>query len=269
MTIYIESFLIQNILINFCLLRLVLLICKPTSSFFRLCLASILGASFSVISSTCLKNYMLINLLKLVAAISMITIAFKQTKKQFVFNFILLFALTNAFAGAIISFSSNTYITHLGIITASKINLEIVTSSIIILTYIFELIAKHLKFKFKLNNFIYKTTLIKNGNKITINSFLDTGNLLNYNGNPVIIIDLNTFLKLNKINLIEFYLNKTEEIKLNTVTGSRNLKLFKLDCIIIHHGKFNKKYDNQYIAVNTDNCFKNTNYKALLSPILM
>lgn len=266
MTIYIEEFLFQNILINFCLLRLVFLTCKPQSNTFKLVAASIVGAAFSVVAGVCLKNLVIINLFKIFSAVLMALIAFKQTKKQFVFNLILLFAFTHAFGGIITNFSSSAYITNFGVVISSKIKLETVCAVCVGLTYLFEMVFKHIKFKIKSGHFIYKTTLIKNNRKLTINAFLDTGNLLTLNGKPVIILDLKTYLKLNKVSLIDFYLKPSQQIALNSVAGTTNLKVFEIDKIIVNTGKKAKQIIAPLIAVNCDGCFEKTNYKALLSP---
>ena len=205
MTIYIESFLIQNILINFCLIKLVEVTLKPNTTFFKMLFASIIGAIFSVISAVTIYNNLLLNLTKLFCSLSIVGIAFKQSKKQFIFSLILLYLYTYALGGIITSFASNTYLTSFGAIMTSKYSLEAITLSIIIFTYMFKLVTNHLKFKIKSNGLHYNLTLTLNNKSIKINAFLDTGNHLNYNGEPVIIVDLNSYLKLAKINIIEFY----------------------------------------------------------------
>ena len=102
-----------------------------------------------------------------------------------------------------------------------------------------------------------------------MNAYLDTGNFLNHNGQPVLILDLDAYLKLTKINIISFYTTKTEEIKTGTVNGHNNLKIFRIDKMEIKNGKSKTELKNQIIAINTTNCFKNTNYQALLSPLFL
>ncbi len=269
MTIYIESFIIQNILINFCLLRLTYLTIKQKTSFFKMLLASIIGASFSVIAAVFLKDIVIMNIIKFLSAFLMILIAFKQTKKQFIFSYIMLFIFTYAMGGAITSLSGASYQTSFGVIISSKISLEAVSLFVIILTYIFELAVKHIKFKLKLNNLIYPITLCLNNNKIRINGFLDTGNLLKYNGEPVVIIDLSAYLKLTHENYINFLIKKSETATLNTVNGKNQIKIFKLDYIEIKINNKKKIIKDQYVAVNAGNSFKNTNYQALLTPGLI
>ena len=269
MTIYIEYFLLQNIIINFCLLRLTYLTTKCQTNTFRLILSSLLGSVFSVVAVQFLNKITLMNIIKLLCSYIMLRTAFKQTKKHLIFNYILLFLYTYALGGLITSISSTTYYTSFGIVTSSSINLWAVCSLIIAFTYIFELVVKHIKFKVKTNNLIYKLTLEKDNQKLTINAYLDTGNLLNHEGKPVIIVDLNSYLKLTNTNLAHFLTNKTDEIKTHTVTGCNNLKLFTVDRLTITKDNSKIELKNQYIAVSLTSNFKTTNYQALLTPLIL
>ena len=231
MEIYIEKFLIQNILINLCLLRLVELTTKTQTSFFKLILSSIIGSVFSVFIIGYINKKIIINICKFLCGSSMIGIAFKQNIKQFIYNFLLLFIYTFAMNGAITSLSSCTYYTSFGYITSTKLDLQTISLIIIIITYLTQLIAKHIKYKLKTNNYIYKISLTKNRKTIILNAYLDSGNLMQIKNNPVIILDLNSYLQLTKTSLIDFYLSKTESINTNTVTGGNNLKIFTVDKI--------------------------------------
>ena len=265
MTIYIEYFLIQNILINFCLLRLVFLTTKNSTTFFKLIITSIVGSIFSVISAVFLTNQVIINLLKVVCSLIMILIPFKQTRKQFMFNYILLFLYTFAFSGAITSLSSNMFLTSFGAIISSKFNLETITLFIIVLTYIFEQISTHLKHNFKSNKYMFESSLYLKNKQVKINAFLDTGNLLEHNGKPVIILDFNTYLNLTNNDLKRFFTAST--INTNTINGTNSLKLFEIDKVEITQGKNKKEIIKPLIAVST-NKFSNNKYQALLSPLL-
>lgn len=268
MTIYIENFLIQNIIINFCLLRLVMLTLKPQYTNLRLIISSIVGASFSVLSAVVLTNNTIINILKILCSLSMLKIAFKQTSKETCISLILLFSFTYAFGGAIMSISSSTYTTNFGIITSSNFNLEAICLIIIVLTFILEKITNNLKNRLKTNNYIYQITLQQNNNRLSINAFLDTGNLLNLDGKPVLILDIDSYLKLTKTTLLDFYLKPNKTIQTHTVAGSENMKLFTIDCVKIKTKNKTVTIKNQLIAVNTHANFK-TNYKALLSPLML
>lgn len=269
MEIYIESFVLQNILINLCLLRLVYLTTKSRTSFFKLLSASIIGVIPSVLVCLFITNSVLINLAKLTTSLIMIILAFKQSKKQFLFNYILLFLYTYAFGGIIISLSSTTYQTSFGMITTSKFSLELICFILIITTYVFELVVKHINLKIKTNNLIYHLTLTQAEKSICVNAYLDTGNFLNYNGQPVLILDLDSYLELTNSNLINFYTSNFNEIQTKTINGNKKIKICTIDKIEFKNKNKKIIIKNQIIAINSNSCFKNSNYQALISPLFL
>lgn len=267
MKIYIETFLLQNILINLCLLKIVQTTTKYHSTFFKLLLASILGSVFSVLASVFILNALILNIIKFVCAIVMLKSAFKLNLKQFLTSFILLFVFTYAFGGAVMSLSSSVYTTSFGVVCKSELSLTGICFIILIITYLFDLVARSIKNHAKTNNYIFNIQLELNNSKIRLNAYLDSGNLLEYNNQPVMIIDKNVYYKLVKNDFIKLGLT-SNTISTNTITGSNKLQLIKVDKIII----FAKKkivIENQYIAKNSTNAFKNANYQALLSPLML
>ena len=269
MEIYIEIFIFQNILINMCLLKLVYLTTKSITCFFKLLLASLIGTIPSIICQTLISNVWLLNLTKISTALIMISLAFKQSKKQFLFNFILMFIYTYTFGGLIISLNSNTYFTEFGVVTASKYSLEAICVIFLIFTYIFEKVAKQIKLKIQTGNLIFPTKVTLNNRSIKINSYLDTGNFLNHDGQPVLLLDLQSYLRLTKTNLIEFLSKKSQSIETKTVSGNNQLKLFKVEKIEIKTNKKTLLFNDVFIAINATNCFKNANYQALISPLFL
>lgn len=269
MEIYVEIFLLENILINFCLLKLIHLTTKSKTNILKLFFASFTGATASIFIIYFIANNLILNLFKFITAGAMITICFNQSKKQFATNLILLFLYTYALGGLITNLSSTTQLTPSGFISTSKFNLEIVCLIILLATYIFNLVCRHLTLNIKTNNLIYNLTLTQNNNSIKINAYLDTGNFLNHNGQPVLLLDIKAFLKLTKTNLIDFYLTNTEQISAGTIAGTNSLKIFKIDKIKIQNKKTTTEFKNTLIAINTNSSFKNKNYQALLSPLFL
>lgn len=269
MEIYVEIFLLENLLINFCLLKLIHSTTKSQTSFLKLFLSSFFGATISVFVIYFLSSNLILNIAKFITATLMILIGFKQSKKQFTINTILLFLFTYTLGGLIINLNSKTYITPFNFILTSNYSLEIICLIIIIATYIFDLICRHLKLNIKTNNLIYNLILTQNENTIKINAYLDTGNFLNHNGQPVLLLDISAFLKLTNQNLIDFYLTKTEQLSAGTITGTNNLKIFKIDKIKIQNKNTNIELKNPTIAINTTSSFKHKNYQALLSPLFL
>lgn len=269
MTIYIESFLIQNTLINLCLLRLITISIRPRTNIIRCAIAAVFGAVISAVASNVINQHLCINIIKLLCGIAMIIIAFNASVKQTTLCLILLFVFTYTFGGLIMNFASIYYTTEYGIIYSSSISIELIAGIIIAGTYIYEKIVKMLKLKFKINDLIYRITLISNTKKLHLNAYLDTGNFLNINGEPILIIDVNTYLKLSGKTLIDFYLEGGETISAGTVSGQSDLKLIKIDKLLLRTGQNIKTFTNPYIAINACQIFKGTNYQALLTPLFL
>ena len=154
-------------------------------------------------------------------------------------------------------------------VTSSNFSLELICILILIFTYIFELVVKHLKLKIATNNLIYNLTLTQANKSIKINAYLDTGNFINHNGQPVLILDIHAYLKLTNTNLISFYTSKFDEISTHTINGTKNIKISTIDKIEIENKSKHIILKNQLVAINTTNCFKTTNYQALISPLFL
>lgn len=268
MEIYIEDFIIQNTLINWCLLRLTQITTKSKTDCFKLLLASIIGSGFSVLAASVFTNLVIINALKFVCAVAMLCLAFRQNFKQFVTNFILLFDYTFALCGLVSSLSTNIYTTNMGLLCVNKLNLWGILGLALVSSYIFEMVARHIKLKIKLNNLVYSITLKSSTKAIKINAFLDTGNMLTINGQPVLILDLTSYLKLTNLSYVQFVLKppQCQNLALETVAGACQLKLFTLDKLSIDMHGTTKVISNPIVAVNNGDKFKATNYQALLSP---
>lgn len=267
MTIYLEEFIIQNILINICLLRMVHLTTKSKTCFYKLLFSSFIGTASSIFISIFLHSQAIINISKLLTSILMICTAFQFNKKEFLFNYALLFIYTHAFAGFVINLNSTTYQTQYGILTISKFSLESICLIVIILSYLLEIVIKHLYLRIKTNGLIFNLKLTNKNKSIHINAYLDTGNFLNINGKPVLILDLNTFLNLINSDLIKFHTKDFNLIETKTINGTKKIKTFTIDKLEIKNKKI--IYKNPIVAINDNNCFKNCNYKALISPLFL
>lgn len=266
--IYIESFIIQNLLINFCLLRLVQLTIKPKTNFLKMFFASLIYTITSTILIAFNLNAIVQNILKIICLFACLVVAFKQSAKQHFFSFALINIYNFSFIGATMLLSQKFNFLNFGLMGRSNISLETFTIFAIVLTYLFENVVNKIKFKIKNGNLVYPITLHFKQNKITINAFLDSGNLLCYNHQPVVVVDLESYLKLTNQDIVNFYLTKqlTENIKLSTVAGNNSLKIVEIDKIEIKLNNKIKVIDSKYIAINNLGGFKNSNYQALITP---
>lgn len=269
MIVYVEFVLIQTIIINFCLLKLVKITTKNQSTLFRIFLASCFGAMCHIVAIRLLSNKIVLNLIEFCAICVMLKICFKINVKQHVYSLILMYIFSFSLSGFATAMNSRTYYTTFGTVTTAKFNVDAICLLIILATYIYELVLNHIKTRISTSSLIYNIKLMHKNKHIKTQAFLDTGNCLNFNGSPVIVLDLFSFLKLYNYDLINFFKQNTEVLSTSTVNGTSNLKIFKIDKIEIYHKNKKIKHFNQYVAVNTNDCFKNSNYKALISPMFI
>ena len=269
MTLYVEYFLIQTCIINFCILKLIKTTTKHSSSFFKFVIASFIGSLIHTISIQILQNKLVLNVLEFMSVIVMLKISFKTNIKSFIYDLILTYIFSFSLYGFSLTLNSQTYYTSFGTVTTCKFGVDSICLIIIIGSYIYDLVLKHIKLKINNNSLIYSIKLTHAMRNVTTQAFLDTGNCLNFNGNPVVVLDLNTFLDLYNSDLISFLSSKSDTISTSTVNSQNSLKLFKIDKIEIKNKNQTLTHLNQYVAVNCSNCFKNSEYKALISPSLI
>ena len=269
MIVYVEFVLLQTIIINFCLLKLVKITTKNQSTFFKIFLASCFGALCHLIAIRLISNKIVLNLIEFIATCVMLKICFKINFKQHIYSLILMYIFSFSLSGFAIAINSRTYYTTFGTVTTTKFNIDAICLLIILATYIYELVLNHIKTRISTSSLIYNIKLTHKNKHIKIQAFLDTGNCLNFNGNPVIVLDLFSFLKLYNYDLINFLKQNANVLSTSTVNGTSNLKIFKIDKIEIYNKNKTIKHFDQYVAVNTNDCFKNNNYKALISPMFI
>lgn len=270
MEIYIEDFILQNSLINLCLLKLTQLTTKNKTSFFKLILASIIGTGFNVICAGLVTNAVIINILKVICAVVMLKICFKINLKQLLSNLLLLFAYTLSLCGLVISLCGGNNLTSGGVVFANNVHLWQVLAVCLIGSYLLSFTARHIKLKLNLSNLIYSVKLKKDGNTLSLHAFLDTGNMLSIDGQPVLVLDLNSYLQLTKQTYIDYLLksNSNQSINLQTVSGSNQVKLYHIDEMQIKINHKTKTINSAMIAVSSQK-FSSGNYQALLSPAFL
>lgn len=269
MIVYVEFVLLQTIIINFCLLKLVKITTKNQSTFFKIFLASCFGALCHLVAIRLLSNKIALNLIEFIATCVMLKICFKINVKQHIYSLILMYIFSFSLSGFAIAINSRTYYTTFGTVTTTKFNIDAICLLIILATYIYELVLNHIKTRISTSSLIYNIKLTHKNKHLKTQAFLDTGNCLNFNGNPVIVLDLFSFLKLYNYDLINFFKQNADVLSTSTVNGTSNLKIFKIDKIEIYNKNKTIKHFDQYVAVNTNDCFKNNNYKALISPMFI
>lgn len=236
MKIYIEPLLLTNFVIDFCIMLVISKLVFSQISLKRIIFSASFGSVATLIYPFC-SNYILINVLKILTAIIMIQILHPNSRKQLFLSTITMFCLSYVIGGAILSnFGS---FTNNGYTIKGPLNIWIIFSIVIISTFIIYKIINWLKSKIITNSNIYTAKLKFNGNSICIKSFIDSGNALYDNNQPVNLINFDTFSKLTNINLEQylnnqFSLNDAHYISANTIAGSKKILVFTIDELTIN-----------------------------------
>ena len=261
MKIYIEQILITNFIIDFCILLMVNKIIYSKLNFKYLILSSLFGSVASLIYPFC-SNPILINALKIITAIIMLQILHIPQRQLIKATFTML-CLSYILGGALLSTFGKMVN---GGYALTNVNIIYVVIIALIFSFIIHKLVEWLKQKIITNSNILDTTLILNNTKLTIKSFIDSGNTLYDNNTPVSLVNFETFYRLTNISL-EDYINNNFSSLINphfisakTVAGTKKILVFTINELHIT----NKIYKNVSIgvAINFDN---NKEYKAILN----
>ncbi len=261
MTIYIEQVLITNFIIDYCILMIISKCIYSKPNFKRIALSSIFGSVASLVVPYC-SHFILSNALKILTSIIMLQII-NLHKKQLVSGTLLMLVISYVMGGALLS---NFGVPTNGGYALTNINLIYVFAICIIFTFLISKLIPWLKSKITTNSNIHDITLINNNISVSIKSFIDSGNALHDNNEPVSLINFDTFNQLTNISLSQYLnnqfdtLNNPHFINASTIAGNRKILVFTINALHIK----NKIYNNVKLGVALK--FDNTKeYKAILN----
>ena len=195
MTIYIDVVLIENLIMNYIILLATGLILKIEINHIRLILASLLGASYSIVAYTGAIEVYSSFILKIILSILIVYIAFNPQNTKKMWKELLLFYLTSfVFGGAAFAL---IYIVKpqdilmknglfLGTYPLKTVMLGAIVAFTIILTA-FTIVKK----KITKQDMFCEIEIELNEEKIRINTMIDTGNMLKepITNTPVVVVE--------------------------------------------------------------------------------
>lgn len=200
MTVYIEYVLIDNIVIDYIILKFIELTLHNKIRKINKLLVCALGGTFALIMPLFIHLKMISFLYKF--AISLILVfSIKKYKnfKNFLTYYLLFFAYTFFIGGVCLGVIEILNIDY----TMSSVvmyNLEFPMGLLLLITLIvlklFMMVIKYARNKIKESNYIYNCKIIDKGKEVEVNGFLDTGNKIYYQNNAVSIITIDVFLRL-------------------------------------------------------------------------
>lgn len=279
MDIYIEYVIIDNFIIDFCI---ILAVCKTLGLKvfkFRICLASAVGTGLAL-ALPLFKMPDIAGLgVKIFLSIIMVVITSRyKSKKQFLFALLLFYTYTFVMGGACFGllylYCGNV---SLGISFnySSAVPVGLVVLVILGYIYLINLLVRFFKKRKDIINFLYDIDIYYKENKVKITGFMDSGNRLYYKENnlPAIIINLKTALKLVKSEEVEFFLGLNKNFKYITFStvNDKNKKMPVIisDKIDIFINGQTHTYQNIALCISFKEFSDTEKYEALLHPALI
>ncbi len=259
MTVYIEYVIIDNLIIDFLILKATFSLTKLDYGKRRLFICAFLGAIIALIYPLLQINQVILTLVKILSGLLILLLAndYKR-KKTFYVNAIVFFSLVFLTGGAVT-----------GIYNIFNIPLSTEISVALVFLHVYLIIkglGEVITFFYKkkeIISFLYKVELKVFNNSVLSTGFLDTGNGVYYNNEPVIFASHNFAKKVLGDNLIKAKFNK---ILITTATGENENLSFTIDELILYKG------DKEHIFKNIRVCIakiKNSDYDIILHPVLI
>lgn len=214
MTIYVDIIIVENLIMNLIILYATSLILKIKVSFFRLLLASLIGAIYAALQYISNMKILSNIIIKTFLSIIIIWVAFHPQNMKKMCKQLLLFYLTTFTFGGVATYliyvlKPQNIIIKNGMYVGTYV-LKVIFVGAILGTGILLVSFKISKNKISKKDMICKILIKLNGKEITLNTMVDTGNMLRepITGNPVAVVEKNSLYDV----LPKEILNNTESI---------------------------------------------------------
>ena len=206
MTIYIDIIIVENLIMNYIILYATGLISKSKISHLRIFLASAIGAIYAIteyISKLSIYSNILV---KIMLSIVIVFIAFNPQNVKKMCKQLILFYLTTYL---IYVLKPQNIIIKNGMYVGTYV-LKVIFIGAILGTIILIIAFKFAKNKITKKDMICKVKIKLNGKEITLDTMVDTGNMLKepLTGNPVVVVEKTSLYDL----MPKEILNNTESI---------------------------------------------------------
>ncbi len=259
MIVYIEYVIINNVIIDYLMLKATFLLTGNPIKKRRLFLCAFLGGIVALLYPALEINQAILTLVKIMSGLLIVLLASEyKSGKNFYINAVIFFFYTFITGGVII-----------GVFNLFNVEYQsefIVAIIVVPVYFVLRILAQVKDYIFRrktVQSLIYKVKLSSDGQEIFSKGFLDTGNSLFDNGKPVILCDKHLVKELigNRIAKIKF-----KKIEILTATGKRQNLAFKLDRLVLYI------MDKEHIFDNVTACISHLNfegYSVILHPELI
>ena len=260
MIVYIEYVIIDNVIIDYLLLKCTFSITNTLFNKKRLVLGALFGALIALLYPLTERLFFINLLVKIMGGLVIMLIAnVYQNRRAFYVNFAVFFMLTFLTGGAITGIFN-----LLGVSLNSEFSIGLMFLPVILVISAVTSAIKSIYKNKEVRAYVYKVQLIKDKKSITVNGFLDTGNALFDEKSPVIVCGKKLFLSLVGENLFD---SKLKKITVCTINGSTQNYSIKLDKVLIYVGKSVNINSNVTLAVGEKHV--GDGYDVILHPALL
>lgn len=244
MQVYIELAVIENFCMDFTLLYAAKVAVKNTAHFWRIIIASVIGAAFAVLFPLFKLGAVWSVAVKVCSGFLICLVAgkFKGIKSYLKFSFAFL-VFTAILGGALIgifSLAGLDYLSGEGFVL-SKIPIGIPLFGALIIIIGAKKLASRLK---KSSKEVVTVRLFVGGDSVEFKGFFDSGNKVYCRGAPVSIIPTEAAKKIVDESRIK------DGVKIHTVAGSKIIKIFTADKVEIDFGEKKNNYNGVKIGIS-------------------
>lgn len=260
MTVYIEYVIIDNLIIDYLMLKATFAITGKTCSRGRLFICALFGAAVALLYPLLETTAVILTAVKICSGFLIVLIAgdFNAPRAFFV-NAGVFFAYTFLTGGAITGIFSLC-----GLSYSSEFSVAFMVAPVYAVLRAFGAVVCYAYKRKDVARLTYKVTLKACGRELSGKGFMDTGNGL-YDGlRPVIVCGESFFKKIVGDDILRI---KFKKIKVNTVSGQSENLAFELDSLKIYISDEPNIYNNVTVCV-AGKC-AGDGYDVILHPALL
>ncbi|MBO7214745.1 MAG: sigma-E processing peptidase SpoIIGA [Clostridia bacterium] len=269
MTVYIEYAFIDNMIINYILLKTATRFALVKTKFLWLLSSALVGTAVAIITPLfSLGNFYLI-IIKIALAFLMVALAGKFISvKKYLFTLILFLLFTFASGGLIIalfSFLNVDYESYFILNYDSVMPIGVTVLIIYILSSMLLKLSAYIVKERDLRPFLRTCVLIINKKRYRVKGFIDSGNgLYDFrSGLPVAVCSTALFNKVKGGGIKK----AVSTITFDTVSGRAEMQLYVIDKLLIYNGVTVNIFNNVLLGKSKTGFF-NPDYDLLLPPAI-
>ena len=258
MAVYIEYVLLDNIIIDYLLLKYTFKLVRGKSGFWRLFFCAVLGAAFAaILPLVALPGWAAIPIKIAFSAALVWAAGNYATKKSYIFSFIVFNLYTFLLGGSV---------TGIFNVFGLPLDREYSVGLVIAAAYgLIRLTHRGVEAVYRRRNiyaYVSECEITLNGQTIKAKGFLDTGNRLydRETDTPVVICSKSIAFRLS--NNFKTRLGG-KKIKIVTAAGTDEITVFKIDSLKIYNGDKANIYDNVLLGV-ARTAFRESGYDLII-----